>query len=242
MTSSLGRRRRHRILTEDERRLWEKVAESVEPLNPVRRSARAFEAPDASPAFAAPPAAAPSTPTPKRVESPVEAEGRSAAPTIVRPTGPIRRTPALGRPPMIHVKHAERYDGLAPAVPAPPSLARLDHRTKRRLVRGVIAIDERLDLHGHTQEAAHSILRGFLLTARSRGARIVLVITGKGRNGPNGEAHDRGVLRRAVPHWLADPVLRDVVVGFEEAHLAHGGAGAIYVRLRRQRGPGEVGP
>ncbi|MCE1235324.1 MAG: Smr/MutS family protein [Hyphomicrobiales bacterium] len=137
------------------------------------------------------------------------------------------------------MKHLERPDGLAPAVTAPPSLTRLDHRTKRRLVRGAIPIDERLDLHGYTEAAAHSLLRGFLITARARGARMVLVITGKGQ-GPGKDRgrgpDDRGVLRRAVPHWLADPTLRDVVLGYEEAHLAHGGAGAIYVRLRRPRG------
>lgn len=123
---------------------------------------------------------------------------------------------------------------------APPSLERFDHRTRRRLVNGAVAIDDRLDLHGMTQDAAHSALRHFLFGARARGARIVLVITGKGKTrGPGTDPHDRGVLRRAVPHWLADPTLRELVIGFEEAHLAHGGAGAIYVRLRRLRTGGE---
>lgn len=234
MTSSLGRRR-HRVLGEDERRLWEKVAESVEPLHPLARAESPLEAPIAP--IAPPAATRPSPAAP--LAKPTAAKSTPAKPTIVRPTGPTHRAAGPPRSAVIHVKHAERLDGLAPAVTAPPSLARLDHRTKRRLVRGVIAIDERLDLHGHTQDAAHAILRGFLVTARARGARIVLVITGKGRSGSSGEIHDRGVLRRAVPHWLGDPGLRDVVVGFEEAHLAHGGAGAIYVRLRRPRGPGE---
>ncbi|MBV5266153.1 Smr/MutS family protein [Pinisolibacter aquiterrae] len=239
MTSSLGRRRRTRTLSEDERRLWEKIAETIEPLDHGhRRGRRAAADPGPDPEPATPldaGVAIPPSPAPPAASVP------RGKPTVVRPTGPTRRGETAGRLPVIHVKHAERSDGLAPAVTAPPSLARLDHRTKRRLVRGVIAIDERLDLHGATQEAAHSILRGFLTTARARGARIVLVITGKGKGKGGADPHDRGVLRRAVPHWLSEPSLREVVLGFEEAHLAHGGAGAIYVRLRRVRGAGEGG-
>jgi DNA-nicking Smr family endonuclease len=60
----------------------------------------------------------------------------------------------------------------------------------------------------------------------------VLVITGKGKTGAESE---RGVLRRAVPQWLALPEFRNLVVGFEESHIGHGGAGALYVRIRRAR-------
>ena len=80
------------------------------------------------------------------------------------------------------------------------------------------------------QERAFAVLVSFLRHAQARGARIVLVITGKGREGEEG----RGVLRQAVPGWLARPDLRDLVVGFEEAGRRHGGAGALYVRLRRR--------
>lgn len=239
MTSSRGRTRTRR-LSEEERRLWQKVAESIEPLDAGAARRRldiesiAVESISAAPPVADGPTVAEPNPS---VEPPRE-------PRIVRPTGSSRRGIAAGRLPMIHVKQAERSDGLAPAVTAPPSLSRLDQRTKRRLVRGSIPIDERLDLHGYTEAAAHSLLRGFLITARSRGARVVLVITGKGQ-GPGKDhrgPHERGILRRAVPHWLADPSLRDVVLGFEEAHLAHGGAGAIYVRLRRPKGRHDAEP
>jgi DNA-nicking Smr family endonuclease len=222
MSSTRGRRRR--TLSEEERDLWKKVADSIEPLERRRvLVAPQFEDPEPAPPLAPPPApiSAPE-PIPPRVTR------------IVRPEGPSLTKRALaGWTRMIHVKHGASLDGLSPAVPAPPSLARLDDRTKRRLVRGTVPIDERLDLHGLTQEAAHSALRHFLVSARARGARIVLVITGKGRGGMAAEVHERGVLRRSVPHWLADPSLRSIVLGFEEAHLAHGGAGAIYVRLRR---------
>jgi len=226
MSSTRGRRRR--TLSEEEQRLWEKIAESIAPLARERRAARHAE-------VAAPAGEAVRPPTPPAAVIAPPPEPATKRPTeTVRPTGPAPSKRALaGWARMIHVKHAPRLDGLAPAVTAPPGFAPIDDRTKRRLVRGSVPIDERLDLHGLTQEAAHSALRHFLVAARSRGARMVLVITGKGRGGSAGEMHDRGILRRAVPHWLADPVLRPIVVGFEEAHLAHGGAGAIYVRLRR---------
>jgi DNA-nicking Smr family endonuclease len=68
----------------------------------------------------------------------------------------------------------------------------------------------------------------FLRSAHDRDARLVLVITGKGRGG------EPGVLRRQVPQWLALPEFRGLVSGYEDAHIAHGGEGALYVRLRRQ--------
>lgn len=116
--------------------------------------------------------------------------------------------------------------------PPPPSPAPLDRRTLSRLSRGNLSIDGRLDLHGLTQEAAHDRLIGFLLRVQGEGGRTVLVITGKGDDsGP----HDRGVLRRAVPMWLASRPFRGLVVGFDEAGRHHGGAGALYVRIKKKR-------
>ena len=227
MSSSLGRRRR--ALRDEERRLWEKVAETIVPLDRGDRSraeppsAAPSETPEAaSPAPTPPPAAESRPPRPAPA---AEAAKSAAAPSKRALAGWARAAAARLR------------DGSPEAVmvPRPPALAPIDDRTRRRLVRGAMAIDERLDLHGLTQEAAHAALRRFLVTARDRGARIVLVITGKGRAGGAYEVHERGVLRRSVPHWLADPSLRGIVVGYEEAHTAHGGAGAIYVRLRRRR-------
>ena len=79
----------------------------------------------------------------------------------------------------------------------------------------------------------------FLRNAHARDARLVLVITGKGsiKLGARGEGdRERGVLRRQVPQWLALPEFRSLVLGFEDAHVTHGGEGALYVRLRRARG------
>jgi DNA-nicking Smr family endonuclease len=116
--------------------------------------------------------------------------------------------------------------------PAPP-LAPLGRRERGRLSRGRSEIDARIDLHGMTQSRAHRALLGFLQRAHSDGATFVLVITGKGKVG--GAAEERGVLRRQVPNWLGLPEFRALVVGFEEAHIGHGGEGALYVRIRRAR-------
>jgi DNA-nicking Smr family endonuclease len=116
-------------------------------------------------------------------------------------------------------------------LPAPP-LAPLGRRERSQLSRGKKAIDARLDLHGMTQTRAHRALLSFLQRANSDGLTFVLVITGKGRMGTESE---RGVLRRQVPQWLSLPEFRGLVVGFEEAHIGHGGEGALYVRVRRSR-------
>jgi DNA-nicking Smr family endonuclease len=100
---------------------------------------------------------------------------------------------------------------------------------KQRVARGKEAIDARLDLHGYTQDEAHSALLRFLRSANARDARLVLVITGKGRGG------EIGVLRRQVPNWLALPEFRALVIGYEDAAITHGGEGALYVRVRRTR-------
>ena len=121
-----------------------------------------------------------------------------------------------------------------PAASSPPArdppLARLEDRTLRRLARGLSDVDARLDLHGMRQERAFSALVSFLRRSQARGARLVLVITGKGYEGSDG----RGVLRQALPNWLSRPDLRDLVVGFTEAGRRHGGGGALYVQIRRR--------
>ena len=113
----------------------------------------------------------------------------------------------------------------------PPPLAPIGRRERSHLSRGRKQIDARLDLHGMTQTRAHRMLFTFLQRAHSDGLTFVLVITGKGKVG--GAESERGVLRRQVPLWLSLPEFRSMVVGFEEAHIGHGGEGALYVRVRR---------
>ncbi|MBR0758509.1 Smr/MutS family protein [Bradyrhizobium jicamae] len=117
--------------------------------------------------------------------------------------------------------------------PSMPPLAPLGRRERAKLSRGRQEIDARLDLHGMTQVRAHRVLLAFLQRAHHDGMTFVLVITGKGKVG--GADAERGVLRRQVPEWLSLPEFRGLVVGFEEAHVGHGGGGALYVRVRRAR-------
>jgi DNA-nicking Smr family endonuclease len=115
-------------------------------------------------------------------------------------------------------------------------LAPLGRRLKQRVKRGRERIDARIDLHGLTQREAHAALLRFLKRAQADGARIALVVTGKGAGGGERDASvERGVLRRQVPLWLSLPEFRPLIVGFDDAHVSHGGQGALYVRLRRGR-------
>ncbi len=123
---------------------------------------------------------------------------------------------------------------LPPKSPAPSPLAPLGRKLKQRIARGTHAIDGRLDLHGYTQAEAHDALLHFLHGRQARGAKVVLVITGKGARGGDPFA-ERGVLKRMVPLWLGLPDFRALVIGFETASIGHGGEGALYITLRRGR-------
>jgi DNA-nicking Smr family endonuclease len=141
-----------------------------------------------------------------------KAEVNVAAKAVVHPAIPVAAPP--------------------PKKPIVPPLAPLGRREWSQLSKGKKEIEARLDLHGMTQARAHRALSGFLHRAHGEGLTFVLVITGKGKVGAESE---RGVLRRQVPQWLSQPEFRAFVVGFEEAHIGHGGTGALYVRIRRSR-------
>ena len=155
----------------------------------------------------------------------------------VRPL-PGRRAPAAGtlEAPQKDVKldgfsiggglPAPKPAGLKPLVP-------LERRMRSRVTRGLSPIDGVLDLHGLRQDEAHRALLEFVRRKGHEGAAVVMVITGKGGSGDS----ERGVLKRLVPHWLADPIQRRYVLGYEDAAQKHGGSGALYVRLRRLREP-----
>lgn len=137
--------------------------------------------------------------------------------TASRPVQPNRLT-RIVKPyspePAIQVSFASR----------PPIL---DETTSRKIARGKTTIDGRIDLHGMTQDEAYGKLYRFLDSAFRNQRRTVLIITGKGVKG-------EGILKQAVPRWLSEPLFKDKVVGFREAHITHGGSGALYVRLRNQ--------
>jgi len=137
------------------------------------------------------------------------------------------KEPATVKPP------APRIVGPVPPLPrvrppAPGRFADIDKRTAERFRRGELAIEATLDLHGLTQTEAHRRLDAFIERAAGAGTRMLLVVTGKGQNGG-------GVLRESVPRWLAEPGLRPRVLALAHAQPKHGGAGALYVLLRKKR-------
>jgi len=217
--------RRNRLISEDDRALWEQVAKSVEPLS---REARRIPpgADEAVLAANAPQAAAPSPTEPvAKVSAPTPPVAkRKAGGTSVRPVG-------SGQPARVAV---------APATKPAGSLPTFERKRAKKVAAGRIAIDARIDLHGMRQADAHDTLVGFLHRSVARGCRTVLVITGKGgrsEEGDNGRRREpgeepRGVLRRNVPRWLAEPGLAPLVVSYTEAHVRHGGGGALYIHLR----------
>jgi DNA-nicking Smr family endonuclease len=118
--------------------------------------------------------------------------------------------------------------------PSPPlkigATADIDRRTAQRFKRGDMAVDGHLDLHGLTLNQAHDALSAFIRGAAARGARCVVVVTGKGK----GESIGR--IRAEAPHWLNQTSLRPLVLAVSQARVQHGGAGALYVLLKRKRG------
>ena len=126
-----------------------------------------------------------------------------------------------------------------PPKPALPDLSHtkapgLDARSFEKLRRGKLAIEAKLDLHGHTLEAAHKTLIDFIGGAWGAEKRALLVITGKGgRRGEDGAP--RATLRDSVPRWLNEASLRAKILAFAQAQPKHGGAGALYVLLKRRR-------
>lgn len=118
---------------------------------------------------------------------------------------------------------------------APPQM---DRKNFDRLRKGKMNPDARVDLHGMTAQVAHAVLTQFILSAHASGARLVLVITGKGRThrDEGGVMPARkGIIRHSVPDWLRQPPLVGKVVQVIPAHRKHGGDGAYYVYLRRKR-------
>ena len=176
-----------------------------------------------------------------RRKRPLSEEERALWESVAKQVKPLRKhraakalapqveTQAIAKPAVPPKSIPARVE---PAPKSAPPLAPLGRRERSKLSRGKQEIDARLDLHGMTQTRAHRVLFSFLQRAHSDGCTFVLVITGKGKAGSDGE---RGVLRRQVPHWLSLPEFRALVVGFEEAHVGHGGEGALYVRVRRSR-------
>jgi DNA-nicking Smr family endonuclease len=196
-------RRRH--LSREDEALWEHTASTLEPLKvkkPRHVAGAAGIDPDAAPF-------APKTPADRKAEA-AHAGKKAPGSEPARPPSPSK---------------------------APPSLASFDRKAARRLRQGQVEIEARIDLHGLRQHEAHAALRRFLHASFGKGLRWVLVITGKGGpRAPRDEdgygTPERGILRRNVPIWLAEPELRAIVVSYTTAAIPHGGEGALYIQLR----------
>ncbi|MGH6983913.1 MAG: Smr/MutS family protein [Stellaceae bacterium] len=146
----------------------------------------------------------------------------------VKPLPSARQTPEESPEPTRAVPAPGNFDWRRDDTKGSAPPGAIDRRTLTRIKRGELAIDTRLDLHGLTQEAAHRALARFIATSAADGARLALVITGKGRGG-------EGVLRAAVPRWLAEPAMRARILAVTPAAANHGGGGALYLLLRRPR-------
>jgi DNA-nicking Smr family endonuclease len=109
------------------------------------------------------------------------------------------------------------------------AVADLDRRTKTKLRRGDFSVQEHLDLHGLNREEGHAALDAFVRAQRLAGKRCLLVIHGKGRNSKDGQP----VLKEHMARWLTRGALGRAVLAFCTAQPADGGAGAIYLLLRR---------
>ena len=198
---------RHRKLRPEEEALWEKVAATTERMHPVR------------PAF---------LPEPEQAR-PKKAKAKTVSPKP-EPIQPFRIGQRSGGKPS---------DDLLPAIADRIKAApvHMDRKKFQQMSRGKLVPEARIDLHGLTLAEAHPELNSFIQTSFIRGLRLVLVITGKGKEKDTGGPipERKGALRHQVPQWLKMAPLGSMVMQISEAHLKHGGGGAYYVYLRRRR-------
>lgn len=150
----------------------------------------------------------------------------------VAPPKPVKSTPDL-RPFTI----GQRAKPTQTAAPPPAAPVAMDRKTYTKMKRGKLAPDAKIDLHGMTQDQAHPALISTILNAHAAGKRLVLVVTGKGKMRDDGGPIPvrTGVLKHAVPQWLRQSPVSQVVLQVTQASQNHGGSGALFVYLRRQR-------
>ncbi len=203
------------MMSDDDRALWEFMAQSLEPLRKKKQRVPETEA---------------------HTDADARESRSRAKPAEPPPTGVARERPRSRHPTSSH----EPKPATQRPAPSPPPLATFERKAVRRIATGKVEIDARLDLHGLRQSEAHHQLVGFLQRCAVAGLSVVMVITGKG--GPPGTmarplaetmGGERGVLRRNVPLWLEEPALRRIVIGYRAAGARHGGDGALYIQLRK---------
>jgi DNA-nicking Smr family endonuclease len=201
--------RRKKGLTPEDRELWERVKRTATPLPPSKLE--------------------------KQGATQVS-EAAKTQDVLTTPGARPIKTFRIGESASAPASPQPRHDPSDRIAQAPIRMKQTAHR---RMIRGKMKPEARIDLHGMTLSEAHPALIGFVIDAHARGLRLLLVITGKGRGGDR-EDHGpipirRGVLKQQVPGWLTAPPLGPLVLEIREAHQRHGGGGAYYVYLRRPR-------
>lgn len=156
-----------------------------------------------------------------------------AAPKAAAPEPPAPMPPGAASVPRI--KGRVPPAPLPKPRPAPPPADTLDASWDRRLSRGLVAPESSIDLHGHTLASAHARLDRGLEAAIARGDRVLLLITGKPPRPESERPHARGAIRAAVGDWLAGSRHGERIAAVRNAHPRHGGQGALYIVLKRQR-------
>lgn len=213
---------RKRPLTPEEEQLWRQVMKDTEPLGQIAREPSTPQ--ESGRPFSAKPTHHGHPPPPKKVAQKIS----GAMPPVIR--------------------HAqERTLNAQNAARSPADLSDLDRKSQQRVRRGKIEVDAKIDLHGMRQSEAHQALIARVSRARLDGKRVLLVVTGKGASKggstKDGSGHGSqpfwarggGVLKAQVPKWLREDPLRSMIFSVQEAHQRHGGAGALYVFLKRVR-------
>ena len=198
--------RKPRHLSPEEQELWGKVADRTIPMHPSR---------------------------PKKL---VKTKSEAARPKPDKQTKTGFQVPAfeIGQ----KANPARPHDTLRPlADRLRTAPVNMDHKSFTRMQKGKLKPEARIDLHGMTVAEAHPELVAFILGSQAIGRRLVLVITGKGKERDEGGPIPTrlGILRHQVPQWLALPPLAQTILQVTPAHLKHGGHGAYYVYLRRNR-------
>jgi DNA-nicking Smr family endonuclease len=163
-------------------------------------------------------------------------------PRAAPPTPPAAEPPKLTLNPSANARPRE-LSATAKATSAAPPKPRaspgpgttLDGGWDRRLSRGLVPPDSSIDLHGHTLSSAYVVLDQGLAHAIGRGDRLLLLVTGKPPRPESERPHARGAIRAAVGDWLAGSRFADRIAAVRNAHPRHGGAGALYIVLRRPR-------
>ncbi len=167
--------------------------------------------------------------------TPIAKRSASLAPTAPPTVKPPKAQPRIVAPP------AARPPAPLPSPRRTHSAATLDGHWDRRLRKGLVRPDMSIDLHGHTLASAQALLDDSIHRALIRGARVLLVVGGRLRPGADrlpqmhGDPRPRGAIRASLPDWLAYSPYADQIVALRPAHISHGGAGAVYVILRRAR-------